>query len=111
MQGLLVRVAKALNRAWDRRGRVFSDRYHARILRTPREVRSVLVYLLQNARKHGAHLLGIDAYSSGPWFDGWLDRVARDARPIAVARSWLLRVGWRRGGRIGTHESQALSRS
>ena len=74
MKGLLVRLAKALNRAWGRRGRVIHDRYHTRVLKTPREVRQVLVYALQNARKHGARILGIDAYSSGPWFEGWADR-------------------------------------
>jgi len=29
-------------------------------LKTPREVRNALVYVLQNARKHGARILGID---------------------------------------------------
>ena len=104
VQGLLVRVAKALNREWALRGKVLRDRYHARILRSPREVRAVLVYVLQNARKHGAQITGTDAFSSGPWFCGWLDRVARDARPIAAARSWLLTTGWRRWGLLRTHE-------
>ena len=35
MQGLNIRMAKALNRVMQRRGSVFADRYHARILRTP----------------------------------------------------------------------------
>lgn len=107
MQGLLVRVARALNRAWERRGKVLSDRYHARVLRSPREVRAALVYVLQNARKHGARLTGIDACSSGPWFEGWKDRVARAARPVSVARSWLLTIGWRHGGLLSTRESPA----
>lgn len=107
MQGLLVRVAKALNREWGRRGKVLSDRYHARILRTPSEVRTALVYVLQNARKHGAGILGIDAFSSGVWFEGWNDRVARSSRPIARACSWLLTSGWLRGGRLSTHETPA----
>ena len=81
MKGLLVRLAKALNRAWDRRGRVLRDRYHARVLKTPREVRQVLVYALHNAKKHGARILGIDAYSSGPWFGGWADRSPLADRP------------------------------
>lgn len=107
MQGLLVRVAKTLNRTWGRRGKVLSDRHHTRILRAPREVRAALVYVLQNARKHGAQLTGVDACSSGPWFEGWVDRVARAARPISEARSWLLRRGWNRGGLLGTHEAPA----
>ncbi|MHC5066785.1 MAG: transposase, partial [Planctomycetota bacterium] len=43
MQGLLVRVAKALNKLWQRRGKVFGDRYHDQILKTPRQVRNALV--------------------------------------------------------------------
>ncbi len=111
MQGLLVRVAKALNRHWGRRGKVLVDRYHARILRTPREVRNALVYVLQNARKHGARLTGIDAFSSGPWFQGWRDRIARIPSPIAVARSWLLTQGWRRAGLLSTEESPHIPRA
>jgi REP element-mobilizing transposase RayT len=38
-QGLAVRVAKAVNRVLGRRGAVWGDRYHARCLATPREVR------------------------------------------------------------------------
>jgi putative transposase len=105
MQGLLVRVARALNRLWERRGSVFSDRFHARALRTPREVRSALLYVLQNARHHGLRLVGIDPYSSGPWFDGWqiaLARVPGDAGPPAT--TWLLREGWRRHGLIAVGE-------
>lgn len=49
LKGLLVRLANALNRAWKRRGRLIRDRYHAGLLKTPREVRQVLVYVLQRA--------------------------------------------------------------
>src|SRR5262245_62110085 len=54
MIGLSVRIARGLNRLWRRSGQVFADRFHARILETPRAVRTALVYVLQNARKHGA---------------------------------------------------------
>jgi len=107
VQGLLVRVAKALNRTWGRRGRVVADRFHARVLRTPRAVRNALIYVLQNARKHGARIRGIDAFSSGPWFAGWRDRRPRDDRPLPRAVSWLLEVGWLRGGKIATTEVPA----
>src|SRR5258706_5334783 len=66
MRGLLVRIARALNRLWDRRGSVFGDRFHEHELRTPREVRNALVYVLQNLRKHGIALAGPDPLSSGP---------------------------------------------
>jgi len=106
MKGIAVRVARALNRLWKRRGSVFSDRFYARALRTPREVRSVLVYVLQNARHHGLRLLGVDLFSSGTWFDGWKQGLvlATDG-PGARARTWLLREGWRRQGLIGIQES------
>jgi REP element-mobilizing transposase RayT len=106
MQGLLVRIARALNKLWTRRGKVFGDRYHARALRTPREVRFALVYVLHNARRHGVRVLGIDVYSSGPWFDGWVEACTPPARaaPGVWARTWLLREGWRRHGRIGFDE-------
>lgn len=112
MQALLIRVARALNRHWGRCGSVFSDRFHARALRTPREVRSALVYVLQDARHHGLRLAGIDLYSSGPWFDGWKGWMpAPTGNPGAPARTWLLRVGWRRHGPIGVEESPGCARS
>src|SRR5688572_2419802 len=54
LQGLAIRMARALNRLWRRLGSVFADRYHDRILRSPREVWNALRYVLNNARKHGA---------------------------------------------------------
>ena len=111
MQGLLVRIARALNKLWGRRGRVFADRYHDRILRTPREVRHALRYVLHNARPHGIFGPTPDPYSSGRWFDGWRERFERlaegVARPVARAHTWLLTVGWRRHGRIGLEELPA----
>jgi hypothetical protein len=105
MQGLLVRVARALNRLWVRKGAVFADRYHARQLRSPREVRAALVYVLLNAHHHGLRLSGVDLYSSGRWFDGWSRKVAFASRSaVAAARTWLLRIGWRRHGLIGLGE-------
>jgi REP element-mobilizing transposase RayT len=106
MQGLTVRIARALNALWDRNGAVFADRYHARALRTPREMRNALVYLLRNAQHHGVHTIGVDAYSSGAWFDGWKHEVAAPSRsaPLTRARTWLLNIGWRRHGLIAVDE-------
>ena len=111
MQGLLVRVARALNRLWRRSGSVFADRFHARALRTPREVRAALVYVLQNARRHGLRVVGIDPYSSGYWFGGWRQELASAKDdPGSQPRTWLLRVGWRRHGPIELHESPSTGR-
>jgi REP element-mobilizing transposase RayT len=101
IQGLCVRLARGLNRMWLRRGSVFDDRFHARPLRTPREVRNALNYVLQNAVKHGIALArGLDPCSSARWFDGWRIAIegAHVESPLQSARTWLLRIGWRRWG-------------
>lgn len=105
MTGLTTRIARGINRLWRRVGSVFPDRYYARILRTPRAVRTALIYVLQNARKHGAwRVLVPDVYSSAPWFEGWKGgsgKVAESSpRLLERARTWLLSVGWRRHGLI-----------
>ena len=113
MAGLAVRIARSLNRLWKRVGRVFADRYHSRILETPRAVRNALLYLLQNARKHGAwRARSPDVYSSGPTFDGWKggERNSADSRAtrlLSRARTWLLSVGWRRHGLLDPRELPA----
>jgi hypothetical protein len=83
MKSIGSRLARAVNRIFGRRGRVLPDRYHLHILRTPREVRRALTYVLMNARLHLAKLgrrmpreASIDPASSGRWFDGWSGRVS-----------------------------------
>lgn len=118
VQGLAIRLAKGLNARLGRSGPVYADRYHGRILRTPMEVRRALVYVLQNSRSHQLRRGqadrqppdAADPYSSGPWFDGW--RTPPRNRPTdgrgppltAPARTWLLRVGWRRHGLLALTE-------
>lgn len=114
MQGLEVSLARRLNRHFGRRGALFAERYHARVLRTPRETRNALRYVLSNYRQHearrGEELARdwIDPFSSAFWFDGWRDPVRlREPRqrellavpcPTAPATVWLLTTGWRRWG-------------
>lgn len=105
MNGLAVRIARRLNRLWRRRGKLFADRFHARVLRTPRQVRAALGYVLRNLARHGRRLAGIDRCSSGPWFDGWTEPVVLvdeppGRRPCVPPRTWLLAVGWRRHGPV-----------
>ncbi len=103
LQGLFSRIARTLNKLWRRTGSVFSDRYHDRILRSPRQVRNALRYVLNNVRKHCAHFKSArpDSCSSGAWFTGWREsfertRIERSlARPVAAAKTWLLHTGWR----------------
>jgi putative transposase len=63
MNGMGVRVARALNRVMRRHGKVLGDRYHAHILKTPTEVRRAREYLLQNARRHYGQVVP-DSYTS-----------------------------------------------
>jgi REP element-mobilizing transposase RayT len=115
MRGLAVRAARRINGALGRRGRVFSERYHARELTRPRAVRNALVYILHNHRKHRVSLAWLDACSSAFTFDGWRTDVLLDvarAGPrreqvpaVAPATTWLATTGWRRGGLLGLDES------
>jgi REP element-mobilizing transposase RayT len=116
MMSLGARIARAVNRVFRRRGSVLADRYHHRVLRTPREVRNALAYVLNNFRKHEARTSAlrrpfgpaIDPASSGRWFAGWTRAPAptggHEPIPVAPAHSWLLRVGWWRHGRIDPRE-------
>lgn len=104
MQGFSIRVARALNTLMGRSGKVFSDRFHSRVLKTAREVRNALAYVLCNARKHklvrNPARNWVDPYSSAPIFQGWKRRVQEIdlPPPIAAPATWLLRTGWRRHG-------------
>ena len=106
VQGLAIRTAKALNRLLARSGKVWGDRYHSRILRTPREVRNALVYVLQNWRKHLQAGNAMDPRSSARWFDGWRVpfSVPAGPPPVRAARTWLASVGWRRHGLLDVNE-------
>ena len=102
VRGVAIRIARAVNRALGRRGAVFDDRYHARALATPREVRHALVYVLMNRKKHDPGTTGLDPCSSARWFHGWREaiRVSEHDNPVVQPRSWLAAVGWRRHGLI-----------
>jgi putative transposase len=114
MKGWAVRVARGLNKKTRRTGSVFEDRYHFVIIKTPKQCRAALCYVLQNARRHGLRLdpafNGIDPFSSAWWFDGWKDSGWReglnppDMRTVVEPETWMLRVGWRRHGLIGVDE-------
>jgi REP element-mobilizing transposase RayT len=113
MQGLAIRAARAVNRALGRSGPVWGDRYHARDLTTPREVRNGIVYVLMNVRKHRPSWRGLDRCSSAPWFDGFRGGLPAPAAaradtrhpPVTRPRTWLASVGWKRHGLIDPRES------
>ena len=95
MQGLAIRIARAINRLFARAGQVWADRYHSHVLKTRREAANALRYVLGNFARYAA---------------SWGDRVARFAdafssvrflgftdpdAPVASPRTWLFRLGWR----------------
>jgi hypothetical protein len=114
MKSIAARLVRVVHRVWHRSGKVLMGRYHVRALRTPREVRDAIAYVLLNARRHWQKRFGqaptdlIDEASSGAWFAGWkqepLPMSAHDPPPVADARTWLLRIGWKRHGLIDLGE-------
>ena len=83
MQGFCIRMAKALNRHWHRKGRLFDQRYDLRWIESVMGVRRVVRYGLQNARKHGLPLpAGVpDPFSSARWHE-WSDAREDLCRPL-----------------------------
>ena len=108
IQRFLSMAARAINKLLGRRGKVFMHRYHRVDITSPRQMRNALAYVLNNWRRHredvttvGAENELIDPYSTAWAFDGWRDldeRPSWDRLPSAEPTTWLLRVGWRRGG-------------
>jgi len=103
-----------------RRGAVFPDRYHVEIIRSPKQARHALAYVLNNWRKHRedrhsfARSWTLDPYSTAVMFGGWKERgpiLWLDTLPKAymglfgwLPRTWLLTVGWRRHGLVSVDE-------
>jgi putative transposase len=135
MSSVTIRIARSVNALVDRRGRFWADRWYGRELTSPRQVRTALVYVLANFRKHSRRKLGpgIDPFSSGVWFDGWegdplgmarlgclrpnserapptrgpLARLAAEPWPVRRAKTWLALEGWRLGGLLRLDEAPA----
>src|SRR5258705_3617156 len=90
VQGLAVRIARALNRVARRTGRVFSDRFHAHVLKALREVKYAVGYVVENFRHHLREDVapqGLDPCSSA----GWKDDRSGTGPPFSLPRTWLLR--------------------
>jgi REP element-mobilizing transposase RayT len=120
MQSFLISAARHINRALGSRGCVFRDRYHAKALTSPRQVRACVAYVLNNWRRHGedrGRRWTLDPFSSGILFHGWkqLERVQRPYRAppgyavlvVWLPRTWLLSKAWRRHGLIDAYEVPA----
>ncbi|HEY3807894.1 MAG TPA: transposase [Kofleriaceae bacterium] len=123
MQSFLISSARGINAALAKRtrraqrGSVFADRYHARALRTPRQARNCIAYVLNNWRRHGEDRdrpWKLDPFSSGIGFGGWRELEGRPFgfRPppsyasliVWLPKTWLLATGWRKHGRIGAFD-------
>jgi REP element-mobilizing transposase RayT len=115
MQGLAIRLARQLNRRLERGGTVFAERYHARALRTPLEVRRALVYVFHNHRHHhtgAGRPCFLDPMSTAAYFEGFSFRprwprhgfVPPEEPPVVPANTWLLRVGWAKRGALSARD-------
>jgi REP element-mobilizing transposase RayT len=120
VRGFSISAARRLNAAIAadlglpkaRVGQVFIDRYHATQIRSPRQARNALAYVLNNWRKHREDRAAfmqrprIDRYSSAVWFVDWAELdgglfswpKGYEPLPVARPRTWLLARGWKRGG-------------
>jgi REP element-mobilizing transposase RayT len=112
LQSLTISLARRLNQLHGSRGPVFLGRYHLHVLRTPREVRHALRYVLMNEghhRKQRIYRVSPSPFSSAAAFVDWPKLIGRRApAPEPRARShlhsawlyppgtWLLRYGWMR---------------
>jgi REP element-mobilizing transposase RayT len=130
MQAFQISAAKHMNAAlkWEvrRRGKVFSDRYHAEVITSRRQARHALAYVLNNWRKHredAGRSWNVDPFSSGCSFTGWKGLEQQTlmwelpptyfAAIVWLPRTWLLREGWMLYGRIDFREvpSKRIGRS
>jgi REP element-mobilizing transposase RayT len=115
MQSLTIRLAHALSQSGV--GKVFADRYNAVQIRTPRQARNSLAYVLNNWRRHREDFgsgkrscAPIDPYSTAVSFTGWSKppRFTLPAGyvplPTSPPQTTLLRFEWKRFGLIDPFE-------
>jgi REP element-mobilizing transposase RayT len=127
MAGMAIRMARAVNRILQRKGAIWSCRFHARALTTPREVRNAIVYVIFNLRKHMPAAREWDVCSSAPWLDGWQTPPTwrawwpvpssgppfdeSESPPVRGPETWLARTGWKRFGLIRFCEAPKAKRT
>jgi putative transposase len=112
MRSFAINAARAINAASrGRDGAVFVGRYHATQIRTARQARNALGYVMNNWRRHREDLVdrrcmsaSLDPYSSAISFTGWTKRFRIPEGyvplPVSPPRSALLRAGWMQHGRL-----------
>ena len=90
IQGLAIRLARALNRIAGRVGKVFADRFHSHVMKTLGEVVYAVRYVLENFRHHLRQDVapeGVDPCSSAGWSRGR----SGEEIPVSAPQTWLLR--------------------
>lgn len=128
MQGLSIRIAKAINREIGRKGKIFADRYRSLVLKTPSEVRRGIECVLKDVMRHnrGKKVFPpgwVDPFSSAVFF--FEPEITREETPrqpqkedpkwiaeflrlraklgrweVSPPKTALLRAKWRKAGDI-----------
>lgn len=97
---------KAVRKINDGKGSVFDGRYHVRVLKTPRETKHAMAYVLLNHSKHQKTFAYQDEKSSAFHFGEWRTLLGEGYRNtktralpecLSEPKSWLARTGWRKG--------------
>lgn len=102
LRALQISLARRLNLHFGRDGKLFPDRYAAKQLKTPREVRDALASVLLSAKKQP------DPYSSARAFDGWRGSdpsLPPEELSIHKPKTSLLKEEWRKHGLISPREA------
>lgn len=115
MQSLAIRFQRAIN---GEVGRLFVERYHSVQIKTARQARCALAYVLNNWRRHRLDIddrgrmvaAKLDEFSSALTFRGWRGTTfatptGYEVLPVSAPTTWLLRVGWAEYGRIDPYET------
>ena len=130
MQGFQVSAARNINTVLGdgkrrRRGKVFADRYHVKVITTPTQAHHTIRYVLGNWRHHREDRQGlastwlVDPFSTGILFPDWVEledrpwehrpwmwpiRETYDPMIVYRPRTWLLAEGWRLAGSISARD-------
>jgi REP element-mobilizing transposase RayT len=94
MKGLLVRLAKGLNKLWGRKGSVFERRFDSVVVSTMRQVHRALRYVSERAQARDPDpVRRARSVLLGPWFKFWKGRrqaFRSDESPVAPPRIAIL---------------------
>ena len=109
MKSLGCSLGKVIRRYCGGSGPVFKGRFHLHVLKSPREMKNGLAYVLLNQSKHEGLIPYRDRFSSARYFYEWKKLLGRRIGPLlsdrrrrekslpsylSSPRSWLARGGW-----------------